>query len=245
MNYQEAKTLLARGKHVLHSNLRTTLEQRDNGAIALKLVNTDVVTYYPDGRIVLNSGGWLTATTKKRMNDYQEEAIIYQEKGQWFAITRDPTGNGWALDDDPVPFADGITFWPDGTIEGAADQEEINKRRKLAKQVNAYAKAYALALVNCEIPAPTSGDCFYCYHDWGRSDHLESHIEEKYYVPSLLYRAMIAYPVAPLVQQLIGYVWSGDYSRADVDDNFGFVVGVALDQIKSTIRRYMRHELEL
>jgi len=36
--------------------------------IGIKLHNTVVVAFYPDGRVVLNSGGWETVTTKARIN---------------------------------------------------------------------------------------------------------------------------------------------------------------------------------
>jgi hypothetical protein len=58
----------------------TTLERRSTAffpadptreaadAIAVRLHSTDVVTFFADGRIMLNSGGWQSVTTKQRMN---------------------------------------------------------------------------------------------------------------------------------------------------------------------------------
>jgi len=117
MNYVQAKTELARGRdgtRVLHKNLRTVLWEHD-GAIVMRLVDSNIITWYPDGRIVLDACGWRTVTTKKRMNDYALGITIYQEKRQWFVCS---TGD-W---DHPVPFTDGMTLHPDGTITGAASK---------------------------------------------------------------------------------------------------------------------------
>lgn len=48
----------------------TYLERRGPDAIAVLLHNTDIVTYYSDGRTGLYTGGWFTMTTKDRMNYY-------------------------------------------------------------------------------------------------------------------------------------------------------------------------------
>lgn len=65
--------------------------------------NTDVVTIQ-DGYVTLNSGGWLTQTTKKRMNQVSDEYDIgykvYQKNGEWFV-----SFNGKEL-----PFADGMVL---------------------------------------------------------------------------------------------------------------------------------------
>lgn len=57
-------------------------------AIAIRLWATDVVTYYRDGRIILNSGGYKTVTTKRRMNDWTPPSImLYQENWDWYVVT--------------------------------------------------------------------------------------------------------------------------------------------------------------
>jgi hypothetical protein len=38
-------------------------ETRDGGAIAARLFETDIVTWHPDGRVVLDTNGWNTPTT--------------------------------------------------------------------------------------------------------------------------------------------------------------------------------------
>ncbi len=65
------------------SGRASAIEARDNEAVAIRYHATDVVTYHKDGRIVLNSGGYRTMTTKDRMNCYSP-ASVYQESGLWY-----------------------------------------------------------------------------------------------------------------------------------------------------------------
>ena len=57
------------------------------------------------GQIKLNSDGWESVTTKKKMNQASHQFglgfSVYQRKGQWYVDTR----NGKTLD-----YVDGITF---------------------------------------------------------------------------------------------------------------------------------------
>lgn len=48
----------------------TRLILKANGDVAVRLHNTDVVTYHPDGTATIYTGGWLTVTTKDRINAY-------------------------------------------------------------------------------------------------------------------------------------------------------------------------------
>ena len=50
----------------------TYLSQDENGRYVVTLYNTDIVTFDKDN-IILNTGGWSTATTKARMNFISEE----------------------------------------------------------------------------------------------------------------------------------------------------------------------------
>ncbi|MCP3678552.1 MAG: hypothetical protein GY721_13510 [Deltaproteobacteria bacterium] len=54
---------------------------------SIRYHNTDVVEF-SDKEIILNSGGWQTATTKTRMNQAANQFdlgyTVYQTKGEWF-----------------------------------------------------------------------------------------------------------------------------------------------------------------
>lgn len=189
MTYAEANTILQgrnKDRKVLGNN--TTLERRDNGTIAVHLHNTDVVTFYPDNRVSLTSGGFQTVTTKDRLNNYSGHRV-YSVNGVWLV--------------DGIPFHDGITFGPrGGKPENAANPKTVNKAKKsLDKKVRAYIQGYCQNALQNGLEAPGNGDCWACLFtadtisDLATTepmgmDHLLSHMEEKYYVPSLLWKAI-------------------------------------------------------
>jgi hypothetical protein len=47
------------------------------------LHGTNVVVIYPDDTVMLNSGGWHTHTTKKRINQYSP-VQVYQKNYEWY-----------------------------------------------------------------------------------------------------------------------------------------------------------------
>lgn len=76
---------------------------------------TRVALLRTDGTIVLNSGGWRTVTTKKRINQaldtWGSHYGLYQEKGEWYLRDARMGDAAWS----PacrVPFQDGMTLRP-------------------------------------------------------------------------------------------------------------------------------------
>lgn len=151
-------------------------------SIAIKLHNTDVVTYREDGSIVLNSGGWKTSTTKDRINEHSPVRLS-QHKGVW------TFGYGSLVH----TFKDGVTLKPDGTVEGAAVASDEDKEKKLRKQI---AKFGQLVSESLPLPLPGAGDCLFCQcktdkgEDVGGIEHLQTHLDEGYLVPSLVWNAL-------------------------------------------------------
>jgi len=78
--YKELKELSKTRKRKLSNN--TYLVVRDDGGFGIRLHDTEVVIHYKD-KIVLDSGGWYTVTTKARMNEYAPHTI-YQRNFNWF-----------------------------------------------------------------------------------------------------------------------------------------------------------------
>ncbi len=105
MTYREAVEKL-KGKTQRKIGNNTWLIDR-GGSIAVKLHQTDVVTFYPCGSVKLDSGGWRTVTTKARINEYAEEVRVYQKKHQWYVATKliGLPGYDW---DNPIEYYDGI-----------------------------------------------------------------------------------------------------------------------------------------
>ena len=65
------------------NNLR--LIKLDGDSYGIKLHNTVIVRIMPDNRYRLNSGGWRTVTTKKRINEYLPENVyLFESKHEWY-----------------------------------------------------------------------------------------------------------------------------------------------------------------
>jgi len=157
--------------------------------IIVRLHNTDIANLSVDGSITLTTGGWQTVTTKDRLNKVLALAggkwRVYTEKSLWH-VFRLEDGVPWNKCPSH-PFVDGVTVWPNGEIQGQAP-EPPTKQRKAAK---AYANKLVDALFDGSLEAPGDGDCFDCRGIFGAegecdSDHILSHIEEGYLVPTLL-----------------------------------------------------------
>ena len=240
MNYTEAHEKLGkRGSKKLRNN--TYLHRHALGIdICVKLHDTDVLTFKPDGSVVYNTGGWHTNTTKDRMNSYGADGRwIWQEKGVWTIGTRDKR----------VPYKDGVTITKRGRIIGGGNVSEGKAAIKLKKQVNDYCKAFALALVDGKVPAPGAGDCMYCHmitvengkpmgDAFNSHDHIRLHIKEKYYVPSLLEHAVLApdAPVSIMTKSVIGEIWAGKPVE-------GSWRGLVISQVTKSLQKYIKHRL--
>lgn len=84
-----------RDKHSRPLANNTRVERRGSDCIAIRLHATDVVSYMRDGRVILNTGGWRTNTTKDRINGYSP-ANVYAVDAIWY-VHREPNPN------DPKP----------------------------------------------------------------------------------------------------------------------------------------------
>lgn len=187
MKYTELDAQLTGRNHDRRKLANNTYAERRGEAIAIRLHDTDVLTFNPDGSIVATTGGWKTSTTKDRINSYSP-LRIWQKSGRWFV------GNNGST----IEFQDGLTIQPDGKIIGGKPESEAEAEKKLQKRIAAYCKDLAAAL---PLPKPGAGDCFYCMmrevetgkplcecnHD---TSHLDAHMEEKYFVPSLVWNAL-------------------------------------------------------
>lgn len=179
--------------------------------IIVRFHNTDIGEFLPDNTLILNSGGYKTYTTKDRINDLLPNGIrLYQESGLWWL------SHNWS---DKIPFCDGIMILPDGTITGYVDNSTNDT--KLRKDIKKYAKGFVKALISGEVARPYAGDCFYCYmrevsssnplgEVTDNTDHLLSHFEEKYFVGSLLYRAIELYPMCQIAQYGLYELWENN-----------------------------------
>ena len=72
---------------------------KEGNRIAIRLHNTDIITF-DNNKVIIDSGGWQTHTTKSRLNDYLRSFgyHIEQKNYKWMLV------NG----DERVPFEDGM-----------------------------------------------------------------------------------------------------------------------------------------
>ena len=188
----------------------TWLERRDDETIAVRLHQTDVVTYRADGSITLDTGGWFTVTTKDRMNRFTPFAVS-SRRGEWQVAIRNPHYNPDIFDPDTnpywgdtVPYRDGMTWagdhW-DGIPDAAEVEAERIVRRKLTKDINAFVQSITPQMIVRAFENP-GGDCLMCRFD--SDECLGSHVDEHYFHATLAYRAVKdrGYPNPDLICQM-------------------------------------------
>jgi hypothetical protein len=198
------------------------------------------VTYHRDGRIVLNDGGWKTVTTKARFNEYLPYRWrVYSDKGAWYL---------WNADE-KHPYADGITIHPDGSVTGIGPDPKL--QAKLRKRIKKYAKAYIAAFYAGDVPAPSGGDCWGCCMTtaegdapMGGMDHMLQHMDESYFVPSILHRAAKRFGCSQAVQHTLAVAWNPEAAERGfkLSDNF---CGIVHDQLEKAVRRHCYAECGL
>jgi hypothetical protein len=94
-SFQSAVNVL-NGKERRTIGNNTTLVRHDNDTISARLHYTDIVTYHRDGRIIVNTGGYQSATTKHRINGLTNVGV-YQNDFSWYLA-----------DGNATPFVDGM-----------------------------------------------------------------------------------------------------------------------------------------
>ena len=195
--------------------------QTDNGERVVRLHITDIITFKPGGKIILDSGGWKTVTTKDRFNNHIGNGWrVYSDKGSWYVVR-------YGDDIDPAPYFDGMVL-PDDYEKPKA--KIIDADRALTKDINKFVR-----LLDDNIPQPSSGDCWLCLmfnqdqkpgaksHD---PNHLREHINEGYMHGALVLSAMR---------------WAG-YSDTGIAAHYQ--MGLTA-QFKRTMRRYLKTQLGL
>lgn len=241
MDYTKANSLLqGRNANSRKIGNNTYLIRRDS-YIAIKLHNTEIIQYYPD-KIVLNTGGWNTVTTKARMNEYLDNFSIWQEKSRWYIHSYG--------EQNKIPYYDGIELSYNGSILSNHVEELISDKQE--KALKKYASDYITALFNNQVPFPSNGDCLFCSASLRTNEgktlgeasrdtkHLLSHFKEKYYVPSILYRAVETFPVSQAVKHELGCIWSNSSN-----DSIPTWKDFARKDLKKVLVRYLKRQFGL
>ena len=113
LSRHEAETML--GKRDSRKLKNNTYLLRRGDDIAVRLHETDILTFTPAGDTVYDCHGWRSATTTERLNDFGAPGIvIWQEKGQWFVGKRQ--NYGWPNKSDYKLYQDGMIVTAAGEI---------------------------------------------------------------------------------------------------------------------------------
>ena len=168
-------------KFIANNTLRINY---NDGSSAIRFHNTDIITFRTDNKIVLNSGGYRTLTTKERINKFAP-VQLYQNKGLWYI------NNGSLFYDNCVINSEGKL------ISKPLQNDKIEaKVKKLKKQISDYCNL----ITKENLPVPSPGDCWLCnLHDKNNipmgefskdTSHLLSHLKENYLHGSIIVNAM-------------------------------------------------------
>jgi hypothetical protein len=136
MDYAEAYAMLGSMPNYKTEH-NTWLEPRSDGAIATRFYDTDIVTFYPDGSIRLNTGHWWTKYTKERMISFLDN---YNIKGS-ITTCRKASNCNWVIykTDENIGyyFENGIIIDPNGKILGKPVVAE-NLEQLLNKSIKTF-----------------------------------------------------------------------------------------------------------
>lgn len=187
------------------------------------------------------------------MADFRARRAYLKAAREWEARNRIVFFDGIIVNEDGYA----IKLRADGPSPAKLRRHEA-KIDKIKRDIDKYLDGYIEELRNGMLPMPGTGDCWYCsmfhavkpndentYHERGKSlrpagkdennEHLFSHIEENYYVPTLAINAM----------RERGYRDVGIYAMLDMDPDNNKMGGKSrdYDNIKRDIRAYMRKRL--
>jgi hypothetical protein len=210
-----------------HNTLEHTFA---DGSTSYQLHDTEIVRIHPDGSVTLNSGGWQTCTTKDRINNLSPLGSVHQKKGLWYVTHNDKT----------VPYYDGITL-REGQDPPSNGQDKHNQTKRQLRQIAAYTRAIHKQISSGQAVKPDKGDCWYCQQREVKTgkplgevtqdrEHIQSHLDEKHIVGSLVLQACISTGCDPLTCHAVA---TGDLKR---QEEF-------LDLICSAVRRYIKRQL--
>jgi len=262
-SYQQANEYLGT-KDSRPLRYKTRVERRSPTSIAIQHHNTDIITYHwggyeKEGTVVIDTQGWRTSTTKERLNAHLPGSYGVWQKDSIWRIWDGGMGKQYI-------FADGMRILPSGRIEGAGPP--VDKLKKLNTEILKYSRNYIKALFAGGVAKPGPGDCWYCLMRadkitskeplivHGRTigpgketlgeatenkDHLLSHLDEQYYVPSLLVRAIEVFPVSMAAKGALNDFWG---EGMPLEDQKWFY-DLAKQQLRSSLHRYLRRQLGL
>lgn len=121
--------------------------------VCVRLHRTNIVTFYADGRIMLNTGGWTTPTTKDRINQFIS-GNVWSRKGEWFIYQYNDKGERFSL-----RFHDGIVLGGEYTTPQFKSTEEPKQPDFRVQNEGSIFLLHVLSGAAKEWVAEHIGDC--------------------------------------------------------------------------------------
>lgn len=226
-----------------------TIARIDEDTIIIKYHASDIV-FLTDDSIRLESDGYKTSTTKERLNWYiPKNWYLYQQNHIWY-IKHFNADRTWI-------FKDGLTFYNlEGTnswdldLNTCGDPSEIKRIKEIKKRINKYTNKFINQLVSGKMDKPGAGDCWYCSMQTENDgslgeatnsiDHLESHFDENYLVPSMLMNAIRFYSMSPVANSILHDLWFNPTGR-----DFGSMMDIFKNQAKSSLKKFLMREFQI
>lgn len=248
----KAKIEYNQGRGLDYAKLdNNTYSRLEKEKIIIKLHDSDIIELLPDS-IMLDSCGFKTSTTKDRLNKALSpcKMSIYQDKFIWYIAAWGDYGNKNIYQDNMT-----IKFNPDNyevlKIDGLGNMDDIKRINQLKRRIDKYSDKFIKALFNNEVEKPSNGDCFYCLMREVNSSipigelnndnsHIESHMEEDYFVPSLLMRSIEIFSVSLMAKSILYSLWY----ESD-NDKLAWGEDITKDQLKSSLKRYIRRQFNI
>jgi hypothetical protein len=211
--------------------------------VGVKYHDTVILTYYPNDAIQFNTDGWKTVTTKDRLNHFQNEITIWQDKSIWYFKFNHEDGDYLFIDNMMIHNKTAYASWidyADGKTMAPLQLSEHKKRLKLKRDINKYCDEFIEKFFNREIPEPSFTDCFICGLEDDSSDHILSHIEEECHVPRLLYNAMNEFKsnLAPIDKHNVACMWYDPNQKHEM-----IYSDISKQHIKTCLKRYIYKRL--
>lgn len=216
-----------------------TIEYYQGNIRKIRLHRTDIIEFH-ENFIVLNSGGWKTNTTKDRINEYCKFGNrIWQEKGIWTVSN--------SFSQKSAIFFDGIKISYNGDFLNAENAPSKSDIIALSKKIKEYSKNFIDQVRQGNIKLPNSGDCWYCLMktqndntlgEESSSEHIINHIDENYFVPSLIFRACEVMPTSPACKSWL-------YNKCSGNSDADFYEGFASKQAQTALVRYIKRQLSI
>ncbi len=235
---------------------------KDTGcAIVIRLHKTNVLTFLKNGRIDVNTGGWMTVTTKERINAFLPVGPhISQEGGVWYWVSGSPDWKTLAV------FTDGDTI-SKGKLRAQKPVKADIKILLLRKQVKEYARLCAAAApydkkttcLECLrlpvevaqyeipdvairvdlIPAPPHQDVrdepVAVLGEFDKNTgHMLQHVKQSVVVPELVHRAMKFKGSSPAA---FSFAWG--------HEDWGNMTDVLRVQIREAVKKYLYRQFKL